>query len=191
MYKLKVISSTVRPGRKGPVIAHWITEIARQNGNFDVELLDLGEIELPLMVEPNHPSMKKYEHDYTRKWSEKIEEADAYIFVTAEYDNTYPAPLRNALTYLLTEWNYKPSGIVSYSLTPFGGVRAVVNLKNDLVYFKNMPLAETVNIPVYSQFINWEGVFIGSEQLENLALTMLGQLVRWTKGMKSIREDEA
>jgi len=120
MYKIKVISSTIRPGRKGPLIAQWITELAKQNGNFDVELLDLGEIELPLMVEPNHPSMKKYEHDYTKKWSAKIEEADGYIFVTAEYDNTYPAPLRNALSYLLTEWNYKPSGIVSYSLTPFG-----------------------------------------------------------------------
>lgn len=29
MYKLKIISSTVRPGRKGPVIAEWITGIAR------------------------------------------------------------------------------------------------------------------------------------------------------------------
>lgn len=189
MYKIKVISSTVRQGRKGPVIANWITELARQNGNFEVEMLDLGEIELPLMTEANHPSAKKYENDYTKRWSAKIEEADGFIFVTAEYDNTYPAPLRNALTYLLSEWTYKASAIVSYSLTPFGGVRAVVNLKNDLVYFKNMPLAETVNIPVYSQFIGADGIFKGDEHLDKLAQTMLTQMARWTKGMKAIRED--
>ena len=26
MYKLKIISSTVRPGRKGPLVANWIAE---------------------------------------------------------------------------------------------------------------------------------------------------------------------
>jgi len=31
------------------------------------------------MNEPNHPSLKKYEHEYTKWWSAKIEEADAFI----------------------------------------------------------------------------------------------------------------
>ena len=55
MYKLKIISSTVRPGRKGPLVAAWIAEMAQENGHFDVELLDLGEINLPMMNESNHP----------------------------------------------------------------------------------------------------------------------------------------
>ena len=63
----------------------------------DAELLDLGEINLPLMDEPVHPMLKQYEHEYTKQWSAKIEEADAFVFVTAEYDYNYPAPLRNAV----------------------------------------------------------------------------------------------
>jgi NAD(P)H-dependent FMN reductase len=59
MYKLKVISSTVRPGRKGPLVAHWITDLAKLKGTFDVEFLDLGEINLPMMNEAHHPSKKK------------------------------------------------------------------------------------------------------------------------------------
>jgi NADPH-dependent FMN reductase len=82
MYKLKIISSTVRPGRKGPIIAQWITELAKGHSNFEVELLDLGEIKLPLMDEAIHPVMRQYEHDYTRQWSAKIEEADAFIWNT-------------------------------------------------------------------------------------------------------------
>ena len=75
MYKLKIISSSVRPGRKGPKIAAWIADQARQNGNFEVEVLDLGEINLPMMDEPNHPVLKKYQHEHTKKWSALMEEA--------------------------------------------------------------------------------------------------------------------
>lgn len=49
MYNLKIISSTVRPGRKGPLIANWISEVAKKNDNFIVEIFDLGEINLPIM----------------------------------------------------------------------------------------------------------------------------------------------
>lgn len=61
MYNLKIITSTVRPGRKGPLVANWVTELAKQQGNFNVELLDLGEINLPMMDDPNHPKLKKYQ----------------------------------------------------------------------------------------------------------------------------------
>src|SRR5580698_7208777 len=134
MYNLKIITSTVRPGRKGPIIANWIAEKAKQQGSFNVEILDLGEINLPMMNEPHHPMMKKYEHEHTKKWSAKIDEADAFIFVTAEYDYNYPAPLRNALEYLVQEWAYKAAGIVSYGGVS-AGTRAYNSLKNDLASF--------------------------------------------------------
>jgi NAD(P)H-dependent FMN reductase len=89
MYNLKIISSTVRPGRKGPIVMKWIADIARLNPAFTVEVLDLVEINLPMMNEPNHPLLKKYEHEHTKKWSAKIEEADVFIFVTTEYDYNF------------------------------------------------------------------------------------------------------
>jgi NAD(P)H-dependent FMN reductase len=189
MYKLKIISSTVRPGRKGPTIAKWIADEAQKQGNFEVEILDLGEINLPLMNEAVHPIMKQYEHEHTKQWSAKIEEADAFIFVTAEYDYSYPASLKNAIEYLVHEWAYKPSGLVSYSAGQFGGVRAVMSLKTDLLSLKNIALAEGVNIPSYNQFINEDGYFVPSEFLTNSAHAMLKQLTRWAKGMKAIKED--
>jgi len=189
MYKLKIISSTVRPGRKGPIIANWIAEEAKNNGNFDVEMLDLGEINLPLMNEAIHPIMKQYEHVHTKQWSAKIEEADAFIFVTSEYDYSYPASLKNALEYLVHEWAYKPAGIVSYSAGPFAGVRAVMSLKGDLLSLRTVSLAEMVNIPSLNQFINEDGQFIPNEQLIKSSKIMLNQLVRWTNGLKVIKED--
>ncbi|WP_423149649.1 NADPH-dependent FMN reductase [Rubrolithibacter danxiaensis] len=189
MYKLKIISSTVRPGRKGPIVAGWITEIAKKNGNFQVELLDLGVINLPMMDEPNHPVLKKYEHEHTKWWSAKIDEADAFIFVTAEYDYNYPAPLRNAIEYLSQEWGYKAAGIVSYGGVS-AGTRAQNSLKNDLASLKVVALNESVNFPFFQQNINDKNEFEANEISYKAAETMLKQLLRWTKGLKVIREDK-
>ncbi|GAB3911870.1 NAD(P)H-dependent oxidoreductase [Larkinella knui] len=189
MYNLKIINSTVRPSRKGPIITAWITEVARQHGGFNVEVLDLAEIKLPLMDEPAHPRLKQYVHEHTKKWSASIDEADAFLFVTAEYDHSYPAPLKNALQYLLQEWAYKAAGIVSYGGIS-AGTRAASHLKSDLIALKVVPLFEAVNIPFFDQFINEEETFVPNEVSLKSAQVMLAELVRWTKGMMVIRENK-
>ncbi|GGB82486.1 NADPH-dependent FMN reductase [Dyadobacter sediminis] len=189
MYKLKVISSTVRPGRKGPLVAAWILEVARQHGSFEVELLDLGQLDLPMMNEPNHPAMRKYEHEHTKKWSATIDEADAFIFVTAEYNFNYPAPLRNALEYLVQEWHFKAAGIVSYGGVS-AGTRAANSLKGDLATLKMVPLTEAVNFPFFINNINEQGEFVANETSVKAAKTMLDGIARWTKGLQGIRENQ-
>lgn len=187
MYNLKVISSTIRPGRRGPVIAKWIAEEAEQHGSFDVELLDLGEINLPAMTEPNHPVLAKYEFDHTKNWSKKIGEADAFIFVTAEYNHTYPASLQNALHYLIQEWAYKAAGIVSYGGVS-AGTRAFKDLKSDLSTLSAVGLAKAVHVPFFTDFINGDEVFEPNDVLKQSAGVMLDELAKWTKGMKVIRQ---
>ena len=189
MYKLKIISSTVRPGRKGPLVARWIAEKANKNGNFQVEVLDLGEINLPMMNEPLHPILKKYEHEHTKNWSAKIEEADAFIFVTAEYDYNYPAPLRNAIEYLASEWAYKAAGIVSYGGVS-AGTRAANSLKADLATMIIVPLSNGVNFPMFTQFLNNKNEFVPNEISHKATETMLQELIRWTKGLKVIKENK-
>ena len=189
MYNLKIITSTVRPGRKGPMVAAWIAEKAKLNGNFNVEVLDLGEINLPMMNEANHPMMRKYEHEHTKKWSAKIDEADVFIFVTAEYDYNYPAPLRNAIEYLAQEWAFKAAGIVSYGGVS-AGTRAANSLKADLATMSVVPMTNGVNFPFFTQLINEKGEFTPNETSHKAAESMLTQLVRWTKGLKIIKEDK-
>lgn len=188
MYKLKVITSTIRAGRKGPVMAEWIAKKARETGNFEVEIIDLGELNLPMMAEPNHPRAQKYEFEHTKEWSAKIDEADAFIFVTAEYNYSYPAPLKNALDYLAFEWNYKAAGIVSYGGVS-AGTRAAIQLTGDLPTYKIVPLPEAVNIPFYWQFINDNEELVGNEIMDQSADMMLKELSRWTKGLKVVKED--
>jgi NAD(P)H-dependent FMN reductase len=152
-------------------------------------MLDLGVISLPMMNEPHHPMLKKYTFEHTRKSSEKIDAADAFIFVTAEYDYGYPAALRNAIEYLSQEWEYKAAGIVSYGGVS-AGTRTANALKNDLATMKVVPISEMVNFPFFSNNINGEKVFVANDISHKAAKTMMDEIVRWTKGLIIIKENK-
>ena len=148
MNSIKIITSTTREGRKGIAVANWITDFAKQTNKYNIELLDLAKINLPFMDEPNHPRLKQYQHEHTKKWSETINSADAFIIVLAEYNFGFPAPIKNAIDYLFHEWKYKPVGFVSYGGVS-GGLRSAQMLKQVVTAVSMMPIADTVNIPFF------------------------------------------
>jgi len=189
MFKLKIITSTTRPGRKGSSIPSWVKEVTSSHKDFDVEVLDLGEINLPLMDEAAHPRMKTYEHAHTKKWSAKIEEADAFVIVLAEYNYGFPAPIKNAIDYLHNEWAYKPLGFVSYGGLA-GGTRSVQMLKEVLTTLKIVPLTEAVAIPFFTKYFDDQDNFKGDAGLEKSAGIMLTELLRWTKALKPLRNPQ-
>ena len=186
-YKLKVITGSTRPARKGHLVAEWFLKIAKEHSDFEIELLDLKEINLPLMDEPNHPSMRQYTKEHTKKWSITIDEADAYVFVTPEYNYCAPATLKNAMDYLFQEWQEKPVGFVSYGGLS-GGTRAVQDLKTPITTLGMMPLPQAVNIPFFTNYINEDNVFEAKESLEKSANVMLNKLMDWAKALKAMRE---
>lgn len=184
--KVLVISSTVRPGRRGPYVAKWVVDQLNQNDQIEASLLDLGEYDLPLMNEANPPRLQKYEKEHTVKTSELIKTADAYVMVTGEYDHTYPAPLKNLLEYFVFEWQFKVSGIVSYSGGYFAGVRAADKLKGDIMSKKIVPLMETVHIPMVDQLIQ-DKKFQPTEAIQKSMDVLQKAMIRWNKGMEVIR----
>ena len=116
--------------------------------------------------------------------------ADAYVFVTPEYNHTAPASLVNALTYVLQEWAYKPAGLVSYGGIS-GGLRAAQSEKPLLTALKMMPIPEGVPIPLVSQYIGENGVFEPSEPIATGAGVMLDELHRWAEALKPMRASAA
>jgi NAD(P)H-dependent FMN reductase len=186
MYRLKVIFASIREGRKGTPIAEWTREVATKDQRFETKFIDLKELNLPLMDEPNHPRLQKYQREHTKKWSAKISEADAFIFVIPEYNFGYPGMLRNALEFLFIEWQYKPAGIVSYGGVS-AGTRAANALKGDLASLKVPALSEMVNIPMFTQFIKEDGKLHPNDVMTKSMDTLLNELARWTKGMLVVR----
>ncbi len=176
---LQIIVGSTRPGRVGLSVAEWIADVARHRGGFEVELVDLAEVGLPLLDEPNHPRLHDYQHEHTRRWSETIERGDAFVFVVPEYNHSFNAATKNALDYLHREWQDKPVGLVTYGGVS-AGTRSANHLKVVLGALKMIPITEAVNIPFVNQFIDDDGRFVPNEITEGAAEVMLGQLDRWT-----------
>jgi NAD(P)H-dependent FMN reductase len=176
MPKLSVVIASTRPGRAGVPIAEWFTARARAHKAFDVEVIDLAEVDLPFMDEPNHPVLRRYEHDHTKAWSARVDAADAFVFVTPEYNYGFTAPLKNAIDYLHFEWQHKPLGFVSYGGVA-AGTRAVQMLKQVVTTLRMVPLVEAVNIPFHPQFIDQDGVVQANDVMEQAAAAMLDELV--------------
>ena len=186
MPKLYVIIASTRPGRKGPAIANWIYVLAKKEGSFETELIDLKEVNLPFLDEPNHPRLQKYEHEHTKAWSKTITAADAFIFVTPEYNFSFPATLKNAIDFLHNEWLYKPVAFVSYGGVS-AGTRCVQALKQVVSGLKMMPIPESINIPMFTKYIDEQGVFKPEEGLDKTAAGMIKELLKWTEAMKPMR----
>jgi len=187
MPKLNVVITSTRPGRVGLPVGKWFNDFAIQNSSFDVELVDLAEVNLPLLDEPVHPRLQQYEHAHTIAWSKQVDSADAFVFVTPEYNFGTPATLVNALDYLYLEWNYKPVGFVSYGGVS-GGLRSVQMTKQIVSTLKMVPLVEAVTIPFVTQFINDEGEFTANEMIEKSSTAMLTELLRWAEALKPLRQ---
>lgn len=187
MPKLHVVVGSTRPGRLGLPIGQWAAGAATDHGEFDVELVDLADMDLPLLDEPNHPRMAKYTKDHTRAWSAKADEADAFVFVTPEYNYGPPATLINAISYLYKEWLYKPVGFVSYGGVA-AGLRSVQVLKQIVTTLKMMPIPEGVSIPFVMQHID-EDRFTPTPLFQGSATAMFDELQRWTEALHDLRKN--
>jgi NAD(P)H-dependent FMN reductase len=185
-YSLKIIIASTRPGRKGPSIAAWVQEVSSKNELFNIEMIDLATINLPFLDEPDHPRLKKYTQEHTKRWSEMIDTADAFIIVTCEYNFGYPAALKNALDFLYNEWNHKPVGFVSYGGVA-AGTRSVQQLKQIVTALNMMPIASSVNIPFFTKYIDEGGKFSGDETLTKSLNGMLAELEKWTGALQQLR----
>ncbi|HVA70412.1 MAG TPA: NAD(P)H-dependent oxidoreductase [Acidimicrobiales bacterium] len=181
---LQVVIGSTRPGRVGGAVAQWFYDLAQNDEGFEVELIDLAVVNLPLYDEPRHPMRQQYAHEHTKHWSLIVGRADALVFVIPEYNNSMNAAVKNAIDYLYHEWRYKPFGLVSYG-GGSRGLRAAQALKLSLVALK-MPFAGDVGIGL-AQTPVVDGVFAANEQLAASAGTLLEELARLTPLFQSLR----
>ena len=183
---LHIVICSTRPGRVGPSVARWVYESAVRHGQFRSELVDLAEVDLPLFDEPKHPRLQQYEHEHTKRWSRSVGAADAFVFVTPEYNFGPPPSLLNALNFVYREWNYKPAGFVSYGGIS-GGLRAAQVEKLTLLALKMVPINEAVAIQHVAQHVS-DGVFSPHDAHATSLAAMLTELVRWAEALKPLRQ---
>ena len=170
--KLMIVVGSVRPGRIGLPIAKWVESVAA--ADFEVDLVDLTELDLPFMDEPNHPSQRNYTKQHTIDWSARVDAADAIILVTPEYNHSYSPALKNAMDYLHGEWWRKPVGFVSYGGVS-GGTRGVISLEPVISYLGLVRAGAQVEIPFAGRQVA-DGIFTPSDRESAILANELTEL---------------
>ena len=183
--KLHTIICSTRPVRIGPAIAAWFHETAKAHGGFDAELVDLAAFNLPVFDEPRHPRLGQYQHEHTKKWAASVAAADAFAFVTPEYNYFATPALVNAIDYLSNEWHGKAATIVSYGGVS-GGLRSAQSIKGLLTSVGVMPIPQGVGLPMAGQAVE-DGVFTASQPAQDGAKAALDALAKWAAALKGMR----
>ncbi len=143
--RIHAILGSTRQGRVGDRVARWFLDTTAGHTGVTVELIDLRDWPLPFLDTPVPPMTGSYPDPRTRRWADKIAEADGYVLVTPEYNHGYPGVLKNALDHVFTEWGHKPVGFVGYG-GPAGGVRAVEQLRQVVIELQMVPTRHQVSI---------------------------------------------
>lgn len=128
--KTIVFLGSVRENRMGLRVAKFMVK-QLQAANHTVELFDPLEIKAELLVKPlHHYSDRSQAPKWLIEADKKVQAADSYVIVSAEYNHTIPPALANLMDHFpASSFAYKPSAIVCYSMGPFGGMRAAMTLR--------------------------------------------------------------
>ena len=123
-----VIYGSARSARQGLKAAKFIVNKLEERGHT-VTLVDSEAHPLPMLDRMYKEYGEGEAPEAMETIASALRSADGFVVVAAEYNHSIPAALKNLLDHFSTEYLYKPSAIVTYSAGPFGGVRALVNLR--------------------------------------------------------------
>lgn len=162
-------------------------KLAARRTDVAFELVDLRDYPLPFFDEPKSPLREASKNPIAMRWSAKIRELDAFVFISAEYNHSITAVLKNAIDYLYPEWNRKPAGFVAYGNA--GGARAVEQLRLMLVEVQVAPIRSAVHV-MRAEFV--EMLMHGKQMddyphLAQAAELMFDDLIWWAQTLRAGR----
>jgi NAD(P)H-dependent FMN reductase len=168
--RLTVILGSNRPERICPAVADWFLGQARRHPEItvDLDVCDLAVLALP-------PDLSG--GDDTETFTERIDDADAVVIITPEYNHGYPGVLKIAIDTVWQEWRAKPVGFVCYGGVS-GGLRAVEQLRGVFGELHAVTLRDTVSMPNAEDTLDQCGQ-LHPPQRANSAADMLLRSLRW------------
>jgi len=135
--KVGIVVSSSRPTRIGHKVAEWVRSLAPEGVGADI--IDLAEVDLPFLGEPEQPATGNYTMPSTSNWSEQVRSYDALILTVPEYNAGYPAVLKNAIDTLHAEWNGLPIGVIGYGWGAAAGATRQLGEVLERVQAVNLP----------------------------------------------------
>ncbi|TWI18626.1 MULTISPECIES: NADPH-dependent FMN reductase [Sphingobacterium] len=133
IYNVGILVGSLRKESYNKKIAQFILE--QEESKFGYRIIDISE--LPLYNQ-DFDDVGNPPPSYVR-FRKEVASLDAVLFITAEYNRSIPAVLKNAIDvgsrpYGKNKWDGKPGAIISSSTGVYGGFGANHHLRQSLVF---------------------------------------------------------
>lgn len=182
--RLAVIVGSTRNGRFGPTVAAWFVAHARKRKDLEVDLIDLAEVGLPDVLTGQDESLPTE----VQALAPRLAAADAFVVVTPEYNQSFPAPLKTAIDWYFEEWNAKPVALVSYGRES-GGLHAAAQLRQVFAELHAVAIRETVALPRYWELFAADGSWPKpTAECNTTVKSTLDQLSWWALALREARQ---
>jgi len=123
MSSILVFYGSYRSDRMGIRLADYLVAKLSARGEA-AELIDAKAIGLPMLDRMYKEYPAGTAPAVMESLANKIKAADAFVFVTGEYNWGVQPGLKNLTDHFLEEWFWRPAAIASYSAGRFSGVRS-------------------------------------------------------------------
>ena len=155
-YYIPIIVGSTRRERQSIKVARFVFARLQQRQGVKTELLDLLEYNFPIMEERLH--RRNDPPPRLQEFGDKIGRADSLVIVTPEYNNGYPGVLKNALDYLLPEYERKPIGIATVSAGGHGGITCLALLRLVTLGMGAFPIPESLSVSHVQDSFREDGI---------------------------------
>ncbi len=184
--KIGIVVGSIREGRLGENVGRWVESALTARSDVEAEIIDLKSFDVPLFTSSTVPmaAQREYESPNVRAWSAAIDECDAFVFVTAEYNHSVPGGFKNAVDSLGPEWVDKTVGFVSYGAD--GGVRAVEHWRQIVANFHMIAVRGQVSLSLFTEF-DANGDVAPADRRAGELTAMLDQIVEKSRVPVSVR----
>lgn len=190
--KILVFYGSYRSDRMGVRLANYIVANLGARG-ADVEFIDAKAVDLPMLDRMYKEYPKGTAPAALESLAQKIIGADAFVFVTGEY-NWGPQPgLKNLTDHFLEEWFWRPAAIASYSAGRFSGVRSGTIWHGILNEMGMVVVSSTLAVGPISQTLDEDAKPTGpaGEALQRSFPRFADDLAWWTEAARAQRSRKA
>jgi NAD(P)H-dependent FMN reductase len=187
MFYIPIIAASTRRERQSIKVARFVLARLQQWPSVQTELLDLLEYNFPIMEERLHH--RDDPPPRLAEFGDKIGRADSFVIVTPEYNHGYPGVLKNALDYLLPEYERKPIGIVTVSAGAFGGINCLAQLQLVTLGMGAFPIPASLPVSRVRDSFNQDGT-PNDPAYEKRAADFLNEVVWFTEAIANRKAKE-
>jgi NAD(P)H-dependent FMN reductase len=192
MDRILVFYGSYRRDRAGIRLANYIVAALRSRGD-DAELIDAKAVGLPILDRMYKEYAPGTAPAAMEELASKIKTADAFVFVTGEYNWGMQPGLKNLTDHFLEEWFWRPAAIASYSAGKLSGARASVMWHGTLSEMGMVVVSSTLAVGPISDTFDADGTPIGAggATLQKLFPRFADDLAWWTEAAKTQRQRKA